>query len=188
MFWSGPLLTIASAVLFGASAPFAKLLIADGVDPWLLAGLLYLGSGARLCAVHFGRRAFGLEPAEAPLRRADLPWLALIVLSGGIVGPALLMLGLATMPAAAASLLLNLESVATLAIAWLAFQPYRRRARASWRATATPPAPLPRISAADSVLNPILPSAALCSAGRPHSRRLPRPEPARDLAPGGRLG
>jgi drug/metabolite transporter (DMT)-like permease len=122
MFSSGPLLAIASAALFGASTPLAKLLLGGGVDPWLLAGLLYLGSGLGLGIVRISQRAFGNAPAEAPLRRSDLPWLALVVLSGGAAGPALLMLGLATTPAASASLLLNLEAVATLAIAWLAFR------------------------------------------------------------------
>ena len=67
-------------------------------------------------------RVRGGAPAEAPLRRADLPWLALVVLSGGVAGPVLLMLGLAATPAAAASLLLNLEGLATMAIAWLVFR------------------------------------------------------------------
>ncbi len=117
----GAALAIASAVLFGASTPFAKLLIGGGVDPWLLAGLLYLGSGAGLGIVHLGRRALGIAPAEAPLRRGDLPWLALVVLSGGVIGPVLLMLGLAVTPASSAALLLNLEGLATMAIAWVVF-------------------------------------------------------------------
>ncbi|MBU2833669.1 EamA family transporter, partial [Acidithiobacillus ferriphilus] len=33
-----------SALLFGASTPLAKILLAS-VSPWMLAGLLYLGSG-----------------------------------------------------------------------------------------------------------------------------------------------
>ena len=33
-----------AAALFGASTPLSKLLLGS-VDPWLLAGLLYLGSG-----------------------------------------------------------------------------------------------------------------------------------------------
>ena len=41
--WPGAPLAIASAVLFGASTPFAKLLLGEGISPWLLAGLLYLG-------------------------------------------------------------------------------------------------------------------------------------------------
>jgi len=35
---------LASAALFGASTPLAKLLLGQ-IDPWLLAALLYLGSG-----------------------------------------------------------------------------------------------------------------------------------------------
>lgn len=118
----GVLLAIASAVLFGASTPFAKLLLGGGVSPWLLAGLLYLGSGLGLTIVHLARGALGVPAAEAPLRRADLPWLALVVLSGGVVGPVLLMVGLATTAASSAALLLNLEGLATMAIAWLVFR------------------------------------------------------------------
>ena len=36
-----------AAALFGASTPFAKLLVGE-MSPWLLAGLLYLGSGLGL--------------------------------------------------------------------------------------------------------------------------------------------
>jgi drug/metabolite transporter (DMT)-like permease len=112
----GALLALASAALFGASTPFAKALIGE-VAPWLLAGLLYLGSGAGLLVA-----SFALKGREAPLRRADLPWLATIVLAGGVIGPVLLMFGLAATPASSASLLLNLEGVLTLAIAWLVFR------------------------------------------------------------------
>ena len=54
--------------------------------------------------------------------RADLPWLAGWSLVGGCLGPLLLMPGLARTDAASASLLLNLEGLATLAIAWLVFR------------------------------------------------------------------
>jgi drug/metabolite transporter (DMT)-like permease len=87
----------------------------------LLAGLLYLGSGVGLGLALLARRRSGYR-AEAPLRRADLPWLALVIVSGGIAGPVLLMVGLALTPASTASLLLNLEGVATMAIAWLVFR------------------------------------------------------------------
>ncbi|MBV9508870.1 MAG: hypothetical protein JO303_01150 [Caulobacteraceae bacterium] len=40
--WPGAALGMASAALFGASTPLAKLLLGQGVSPWLLAGLLYL--------------------------------------------------------------------------------------------------------------------------------------------------
>jgi drug/metabolite transporter (DMT)-like permease len=117
----GILLALLSAVLFGASTPLAKLLLGS-VDPWLLAGLLYLGAGFGLVAVHLSRGFLKRAPIEAPLRRSDMPWLAAVVVSGGIIGPLLLMLGLARTVAAAASLLLNLEGLATMAIAWVVFR------------------------------------------------------------------
>src|SRR5947209_8673385 len=119
--WPGVPLALLSAGLFGISMPLAKVLLGEGVSPWLLAGLLYLGSGLGLAVLQVGRKAGGESAAEAPLRRADLPWLALVVLSGGIIGPVLLMFGLATTAASTASLLLNLESLATMALAWVVF-------------------------------------------------------------------
>ncbi|MHB8886556.1 MAG: DMT family transporter [Methylovirgula sp.] len=119
--WPGVPLALASAVLFGASTPLSKVLLGS-VDPQLLAGLLYVGAGMGLALVHFGRAAVGLPAPEAPLRAADIPWLAAVVLFGGLLGPLLLMLGLARTNAASAALLLNLEGLATMAIAWLAFR------------------------------------------------------------------
>lgn len=117
---SGPPLALGSAVLFGASTPFAKVLLGS-VDPWLLAGLLYLGSGLGLAVLLIGRRLMG-RAREAPLRPADIPWLAAVVFFGGILGPILLMSGLSLSTASAASLLLNLEGLATMAIAWVVFR------------------------------------------------------------------
>jgi drug/metabolite transporter (DMT)-like permease len=134
-----------AAGLFGASTPFAKLLVGR-IAPVLLAALLYLGSGIGLAAL-YGLRSWlrHLPPsltwrravrhhvssaaedslataqAEAPLGRADLPWLSGAVFFGGVVGPLLLMLGLRATPASAASLLLNLEGVFTALLAWYAF-------------------------------------------------------------------
>ena len=118
---NGPLLALGSAFLFGASTPIAKLLLGIA-DPLLLAGLLYLGSGAGLALVKMGGGLLGLGRSEAPLRACDLPWLASIVLFGGILGPALLMWGLTVTPASTGSLLLNTEGLATMAIAWLVFR------------------------------------------------------------------
>ncbi len=111
-------LALASAALFGASTPLAKVLL-GGVGPWMMAGLLYLEAGLGLAAVHALRSRLGLPLAEAPLRRGDVPWLAAVVLAGGIAGPLLLMSGLARTDASGASLLLNLEGLATMAIAWV---------------------------------------------------------------------
>lgn len=92
--WLGVPLALLSAILFGASAPAAKLLL-GAMPPQLLAGLLYLGAGIGLAVVLSGRAVLGIPAPEAPLRRHDLPWLAAVVLCGGFAGPLLLMLGLA---------------------------------------------------------------------------------------------
>lgn len=105
-----------SAVLFGASTPLAKLLLGDA-SPWMLAGLLYLGSGLGLGAYRMVRR---LPRVRIP-RRERMP-LAGAIVSGGIVAPVLLMLGLSGMPASGASLLLNLEGVCTAVLAWVVFR------------------------------------------------------------------
>jgi len=107
----GVLFALLSAVLFGASTPFAKLFLGT-VDPWMLAGLLYLGSGVGLTLIHLWRRAFRLPVIEAPLRRSDVTWLAFVITVGGVFGPLFLMFGLARTDAAGASLLLNLEAQA----------------------------------------------------------------------------
>ena len=114
-------MALAAAILFGAAAPAAKLLLAT-MAPQLVAGILYLGAGFGLSAIHFGRAALAIPAAEAPLRRADLPWLGAAILFGGIIGPLLLMLGLARTDAASGALLLNLEGLATMAIAWVVFR------------------------------------------------------------------
>jgi drug/metabolite transporter (DMT)-like permease len=45
-----------------------------------------------------------------------------VIATGGVAGPILLMIGLAHTPASAASLLLNLEGLATMALAWVVFR------------------------------------------------------------------
>jgi len=117
----GVLFALLSALLFGASTPFAKIFLGT-VDPWTMAGLLYLGSGLGLMLIHLSRRTFRLPSTEAPLRRTDMPWLVLVIIAGGILGPLFLMFGLARTDAAGASLLLNLEGLATMGIAWRVFR------------------------------------------------------------------
>lgn len=118
---SGAALALLSALLFGVTTPLSKLLLGD-ISPWLLAGLLYLGSGGGLLVFSLGRRAAGGRSSEAPLRAADLPWLAGLILAGGVIAPILLLIGLTRTPASTASLLLNLEGVFTIAIAWVVFR------------------------------------------------------------------
>ena len=107
---------LGAALLFGAGTPLAKLLLAS-VSPWLLAGLLYLGSGVGLSLYRY----FSKAPA-VKLPRQEMPWFLGAILAGGIVGPVFLMLGLTGMPASGASLLLNAEGVFTALLAWFAFK------------------------------------------------------------------
>lgn len=107
---------LGAALLFGAGTPLAKWLL-DTVNPWLLAGLLYFGSGVGLSLYRWLSHA----PAVR-LPRNEVPWFAGAILSGGIIGPVLLMFGLTGMPASGASLLLNAESVFTALLAWFAFK------------------------------------------------------------------
>jgi len=113
---------ILAAVLFGISAPLSKLLL-EGMDPVILAGLLYLGAGSVMGALlASGKLLKAREAEEARIERRDIPWLAGATLAGGVLGPILLLLGLQLMHAATASLLLNLEVVATGLIAFLLFR------------------------------------------------------------------
>lgn len=112
---------LAAAALFGLSTPLAKLLVGT-IPPLMLAGLLYAGSGLGLSLWMLMRRLSRQRATEAALARRDVPWLAGAVLFGGVLGPILLMLGLAHTPASSASLLLNLESVLTAVIAWVVFR------------------------------------------------------------------
>ena len=107
---------LASACLFGLGTPLAKWLL-DWVDAWLLAALLYLGSG-------FGLAAYRLmQGVPWPgLARREWPWFAAAVALGGGLAPVLLMLGLAGTPASTAALLLNAEGVLTALIAWFVFR------------------------------------------------------------------
>jgi drug/metabolite transporter (DMT)-like permease len=90
------------------------------ISPWALASLLYLGSGIGLGVIALIRKKDG--SSEAQLSRSDIPWLIGTVVFGGVLGPILLLLGLTSTDAASASLLLNLEAVFTLLLAWIVFK------------------------------------------------------------------
>jgi drug/metabolite transporter (DMT)-like permease len=116
IFIPGVAAALGAALLFGAGTPLAKLLLRD-VGPWMLAGLLYLGAG-------IGLTLFRTLTRAAPVRmtRGEAGWLAGAVLAGGVIGPVMLMFGLAGMPASGAALLLNAEGVLTALLAWVVFK------------------------------------------------------------------
>ena len=118
--WPGAALALASAALFGAVSPLSKLLL-DTVNPFMLAGLMYFGAGLGLAAYRAIHLSVVGVSEEAQLRRSDAPWLAMAIGMGGILAPLLLMFGLARTNASSAALLLNVEGLATMAIAWIVF-------------------------------------------------------------------
>jgi drug/metabolite transporter (DMT)-like permease len=117
------LYALASAALFGASTPAAKVMLGT-VHPILLAGLLYCGAGIGVAAVRrlIPRIASSAATRQAALTGRDAPWLAAAIAAGGVLGPLLLMWGLQRTGAATASLLLALEGAATALIAWFVFR------------------------------------------------------------------
>jgi drug/metabolite transporter (DMT)-like permease len=112
----GVFAALGAALLFGSGTPLAKGLLTD-MDPWVLAGLLYLGSGLGLSLY----RAVRPRTQVSSLPRGQWLWFAGAIIFGGILGPVLLMFGLQGMPASSASLLLNAEGVFTALLAWFAF-------------------------------------------------------------------
>tara|TARA_R110001599_G_scaffold342884_1_gene565050 strand:+ start:6975 stop:7223 length:249 start_codon:yes stop_codon:yes gene_type:complete len=72
----GVLAALGAATLFGAGTPLAKLLL-ESVNPWLLAGLLYLGSGLGLTMYRFLRRS---PPARLP--SGELLWFSGAIIAG----------------------------------------------------------------------------------------------------------
>ena len=112
----GVMAALGAALLFGGGTPFAKGLLSS-VSPWLLAGLLYLGSGLGLSLYRLLRRAPAVRLAPG-----EWLWFAGAIIAGGVIGPVLLMFGLTGMPASGASLLLNAEAVFTALLAWFAFR------------------------------------------------------------------
>jgi drug/metabolite transporter (DMT)-like permease len=109
-----------AALLFGASTPAASVIAAD-MKPLVLAALLYLGAALAVSPWWLSRR-----PTSVALR-ANLGLLSLAIVAGGAVGPALLTAGLVDTPAATASLLLNMELVATVVLAATLFREHLGR-------------------------------------------------------------
>lgn len=79
--WPGVPLALGSAILFGATPPLSKLLL-DAVNPFMLAGLLYLGAGLGLALYRLlrGKQAAAGEahwpPGISPGWRWQSAWVA----------------------------------------------------------------------------------------------------------------
>ena len=114
------LMAILAAALYALNSPLSKLLLKN-VSSAMMAGLLYLGAGVGLVIVRLVQKGAGVAHREQALTRADLPYtVAMVVLD--IAAPLSLMAGLTMTTAANASLLNNIEIVATSLIALIIFK------------------------------------------------------------------
>lgn len=113
---SGVLLAVAAALAFGVTSPLVQVL-GRGVGPFHTAALLYAGAAG-----------LSLLTGARPPGRAHLGRLLLVAVAGAVVAPVLLAAGLQRADGTAASLLLNLEAVFTVALGWAALrEPVGRR-------------------------------------------------------------
>ncbi len=106
----GSAIAIAAAILFGATAPIVKHFGRD-VGAFATAALLYAGATA---GAGIPRR----RAREAAVRSSHAARIALVALFGALIAPSCLAWGLQHAGALAASLLLNLEAVFTVVLAW----------------------------------------------------------------------
>jgi drug/metabolite transporter (DMT)-like permease len=116
-------LALLAALLFGASTPASKALLAD-LSPLQLAGLLYLGAALGTAPVAWADRA---KRAPGKIDTASRRRLAGAILFGGIVGPVLVLLALQSATSSSVALLLNLEMAATALLGVLCFREHLGR-------------------------------------------------------------
>lgn len=107
----GGLLALLAAALFGLSTPLVQR-FGHGLGAFSTAALLYAGAAF----VAFWMR----QPSqlEAKLQRADLPRLLTMAGFGAVIGPVALAWGLQRTSGASASLMLSLEALFTVILAW----------------------------------------------------------------------
>lgn len=112
-------LSVAAAFFFGISTPLSKALIRD-LNPFLLAGLLYLGAGAGLSVLSL----FGAGKKAPSVKKLKYKYIIGMVVFGGLLGPVLLMGAIKIAPAASVSIWLNMELVATAILGHFIFKDF----------------------------------------------------------------
>lgn len=106
----GVLFALASAILFGATAPAVA---------WLGAGSGALAVAACLYAGSLAMALVPTHPDGPPLERADVPLLLFVGALGGAIAPVCLVWGLVRVGATSGALALNAEAVFTVVLARL---------------------------------------------------------------------
>lgn len=116
----GIFFAILAAALYAINAPLSKILL-DYMPSTLMAGFLYIGAGAGMCAIYAIKKAAKIPSSEKKIEKKDLPYtIAMIALD--IAAPICYLLGIKYTAAANASLLNNFEIVATSVIALVIFK------------------------------------------------------------------
>jgi drug/metabolite transporter (DMT)-like permease len=113
----GAMCALGGAACWGASNPFCKLILDQGIEPLEASGVLYVGSALGLALLLLLRRvvAPGIRPARVQV--ADRPWLLAAAIVGGGIAPFLMMYGAKHTSGLATALLIAVEPPATALIA-----------------------------------------------------------------------
>jgi drug/metabolite transporter (DMT)-like permease len=114
---------IIAGLLFGIATPLSKIILSD-LNSFQLAGLLYFGAAIAYTPFLIKNRKTEFSALRKTGRKLHLVG---IVLSGGILGPLFLMIGLKTANAMSVSIWLNLEMVATAILGVLFFKDHLDR-------------------------------------------------------------
>lgn len=113
-------LAILSSVLYAISVPISKILLQE-IPPTIMAGLLYLGAGIGMATIDLFRHKTGKVKMEMRLTTKEIPvTIGMVVVN--IAAAIFLMIGINMTTSANASLLSNLEIVATSLIAFFIFK------------------------------------------------------------------
>jgi drug/metabolite transporter (DMT)-like permease len=111
-----------SAFLYAATTPSTKIIV-QYMAPIMLAGLLHFGAGIGLSAVWLFQKFIKKETQSNFFPdRKDRLWLVGPILAGGIAASLCLMTAMSITRASCVSLLINLEIVFTVLLAWLIFK------------------------------------------------------------------
>ena len=120
----GYVAVVVSAILFGVSSTLNKIAL-ENVNPTVIAGMIYFVAGVFLFAIHLSplckKILTKLDSAETETKitNKDYKILAFVIICGSIIAPLLLLNGLNQTTAINSSLLLNAESLFTVAIAFI---------------------------------------------------------------------
>ncbi len=120
----GYVAAVISAILFGVSSTFNKIALEEA-NPTVIAGMIYFVAGILLFIVHVTPLCNKIlskldsPDTETKITKKDYTTLIFVILCGSIIAPLLLLNGLNQTTAINSSLLLNAETLFTVAIAFV---------------------------------------------------------------------